>query len=139
MSKEKEKKLKLFVSVPMNGRTEEAIKNSITKMHKMAELILSEEFELIDSYMDDGVIGDGKQSIWYLGEAIKKLSEADYMIGLAEIENNSGCIIEREVALRYGIPYIRAFAEQVAPDIIMAMQAAQQNQQQNDINFEEIM
>lgn len=132
-------KKKLFVSVPMKDRTEEAIKNSITKMHKMAELILTEELELIESYVPEHP-ADNKDAVKYLGEAIEKMSEADYVIGLAEIEHSNGCLIEREVALRYGIPYVRAFAEQVAPDIIVALQRAQQNQQTiQDVNFDGLM
>lgn len=40
---------KLFVSVPMKGRTEEEIKASIQKMKKIAEIYEGEELELIDS------------------------------------------------------------------------------------------
>ena len=39
---------KLFVSVPMEGRTEEEIKTSIQKMKKIAEAYEREELELID-------------------------------------------------------------------------------------------
>ena len=35
-------KKKLFVSIPMKDRTPEDIKNSMEKMHKLAELILNE-------------------------------------------------------------------------------------------------
>ena len=113
-----ESKKKLFVSVPMKGRTEENIKRSITRMHKMAEIMLDEEFELIDSYIEDKPPKDSKEAVWFLGESIKKLSEADVMIGLAEIESFNGCMVEREVALLYGIPYIRVLAEQVAVDLL---------------------
>ena len=44
---------KLFVSVPMKGRTEEEIKASIQKMKKIAEIYEGEELELIDSYIED--------------------------------------------------------------------------------------
>lgn len=42
---------KLFVSVPMKGRTETEIKASIQKMKKIAEVYEGEELELIDSYL----------------------------------------------------------------------------------------
>ena len=119
-------KKKLFVSIPMKDRTPEDIKNSMEKMHKLAELILNEEFELINSYIEEADSpSNPRDAIKYLGMSIQKLAEADYMIGLAEIDNNNGCLIEREIALRYGIPYVRAFAEQVAPDIIWAAQQKQ--------------
>ena len=51
---------KLFVSVPMKGRTEEEIKASIQKMKKIAEIYEGEELELIDSYIEDNPPKDSK-------------------------------------------------------------------------------
>lgn len=59
---------KLFVSVPMKGRTEEEIKASIQKMKKIAEIYEGEELELIDSYIEDNPPKDSKEAVWYLGE-----------------------------------------------------------------------
>lgn len=73
---------KLFVSVPMKGRTEEEIKASIQKMKKIAEIYEGEELELIDSYIEDNPPKDSKEAIWYLGESLKKLSQADVFIGI---------------------------------------------------------
>ena len=52
---------KLFVSVPMKGRTEEEIKASIQKMKKIAEIYEGEELELIDSYIEDNPPKDSKE------------------------------------------------------------------------------
>ena len=69
---------KLFVSVPMKGRTEEEIKASIQKMKKIAEIYEGEELELIDScYIEDNPPKDSKEAVWYLGESLKKLAQAD--------------------------------------------------------------
>ena len=65
---------KLFVSVPMKGRTEEEIKESIQKMKKIAEIYEGEELELIDSYIEDNPPKDSKEAVWYLGESLKKLA-----------------------------------------------------------------
>lgn len=94
---------KLFVSVPMKGRTEENIKNSIEKMHKMAELIFGEELEVIDSYVEGRVPENVNQSVWYLGESIKKLAEADYFIGIQYNDFWNGCRVEADAARSYGI------------------------------------
>ena len=40
---------KLFVSVPMVGRSDEAIRESISRMKKIAEAYWNEELELIDT------------------------------------------------------------------------------------------
>ena len=57
---------KLFVSVPMKGRTETEIKASIQKMKKIAETYEGEELELIDSYVEGNPPKDNHQSVWYL-------------------------------------------------------------------------
>lgn len=94
---------KLFVSVPMKGRTEEEIRKTIDKMKKVAEIFEGEELELIDSYIEDNPPKDKNQAIWFLGESLKKLAQADVFIGISETWAWSGCQIERETAERYGI------------------------------------
>lgn len=94
---------KLFVSVPMKGRTEEEIKASIQKMKKIAEIYEGEELELIDSYIEDNPPKNSKEAIWYLSESIKKLAQADVFIGIRESFDWNGCQIERETAEKYGI------------------------------------
>lgn len=94
---------KLFVSVPMKGRTEEEIKASIQKMKKIAEIYEGEELELIDSYIEDNPPKDSKEAVWYLGESLKKLAQADVFIGIRESYDWDGCHIERQTAKSYSI------------------------------------
>lgn len=94
---------KLFVSVPMKGRTEEEIKASIQKMKKIAEIYEGEELELIDSYIEDNPHKDSKEAVWYLGESIKKLAQADVFIGIQEHYDWNGCHVEFVVKQEYGI------------------------------------
>lgn len=94
---------KLFVSVPMKGRTEEEIKASIQMMKRIAEAYEGEELELIDSYIEGNPPKNNHQSVWYLGKSLEKLSEADIFIGIEHDYNWSGCYIEGIAAHRYGI------------------------------------
>jgi hypothetical protein len=94
---------KLFVSVPMKGRTEEEIKASIQKMKKIAEIYEGEELELIDSYIEDNPPKGNNEAIFYLGESIKKLAQADVFVGICESYEWSGCRIENITAKSYGI------------------------------------
>ena len=94
---------KLFVSVPMNGRTEEEIRASIAKMKIIAEAYEGEQLELIDSYVADNPPADNHQAIWYLAKALEKLSEADVFIGIDQYWDWNGCAIEVETARRYNI------------------------------------
>lgn len=104
---------KLFVSVPMKGRTEEEIKASIQKMKKIAEIYEGEELELIDSYIEDNPPKDSKEAVWYLGESLKKLAQADVFIGIDDTWNWNGCYIEMETANRYGIKVYTILARYV--------------------------
>lgn len=104
---------KLFVSVPMKGRTEEEIKASIQKMKKIAEIYEGEELELIDSYIEDNPPKDNNQAIWFLGESLKKLAQADVFIGINEAWDWCRCYIEIETAKRYGIKIYMTPAEYV--------------------------
>lgn len=94
---------KLFVSVPMKGRTEGEIKASIQKMKKIAEIYEGEELKLIDGYVGSTPPKDSKEAVWYLGESLKKLARADVFMGVCESYDWDGCCIERETAEKYGI------------------------------------
>ena len=73
---------KLFVSIPMKGRSEEEIRKSIAKMKNIVEAYEGEEVELIDSYVKDNPPENNNQAVWYLAESIKKLAEADLMASI---------------------------------------------------------
>lgn len=94
---------KLFVSVPMKGRTEDEIKANIQKMKKIAETLEGEQLELIDSYIEDNPPQTNTQAIWYLGKSLEKLAGADVFIGIDEIYVWKGCRIETNTAEAYGI------------------------------------
>lgn len=104
---------KLFVSVPMKGRTEEEIKASIQKMKKIAEVYEGEELELIDSYIEGYSPKDSKEVILVLGKSLEKLAQADVFIGIFESYDWNGCYIEREIAERYGIKVYEILARYV--------------------------
>lgn len=98
---------KLFISCPMKNRTEENIKKSMKKMHEIAEIYFDEKLEVIPTYIEDNPPENNNQGIWYLGKSIQLLAEADYFIGLDySNEYFKGCVVEREVAIKYGIKSI---------------------------------
>lgn len=101
---EENKMKKLFISCPMKGRTEENIRKSMEKMHKMAEIIFDQELEVIPTYIEDTPPENNHQAVWYLGKSIQMLAEADYFIGIECYGCFKGCEIERFVARDYGIP-----------------------------------
>lgn len=90
---------KLFISVPMRGRTIENIKKSRETMHKIAEIAFGEELEVIDNIIENS----DKGSLWCLGDSIQKMQDADYFIGVGYEPFFRGCEIETNVADRYRI------------------------------------
>lgn len=115
---------KLFVSVPMKGRTKEAIKASIAKMHKIAEIFEGEELELIDSYVENDPPVNSKQAIWYLGKSIEKLATADIFIGIDRHYDWHGCQIETEVASFYEIRSYQVDATAIIDNYFKAVEKA---------------
>ena len=108
---------KLFISVPMKGRTEENIRKSMEKMHKIAEIVFDQELEVIPSYIEDNPPENSREAVWYLGESIKKMAEADYFIGIEYDERYDGCVTETVVARRYDIPRFVVEIRDIMPDI----------------------
>lgn len=97
-------KKKLYISCPMRGRSEDAIRRDMDRMHKVAEATFDQELEVIPTYVKHNPPKNVNKAIWCLGESIKKMSEADYFIGVRWCDGARGCRIEDETAAAYGIP-----------------------------------
>ncbi len=111
---------KLFISCPMKGRTEENIKKSMEQMHKIAEIMFDQELEVIPTYIEDAPPKDAKEAVWYLGKSIQLLAEADFFVGVGYTEFFNGCMVEYDVARKYGIKSIQLDVYQFMPDAIDA-------------------
>ena len=107
---------KLFISCPMKGRTEENIRKSMKKMHKIAEVIFDQKLEVLPSQIEDNPPENAMQSVWFLGKSIQLLSEADFFIGTEWNECFKGCTIERNVAMEYGIKSTFVNMHELMPD-----------------------
>lgn len=107
---------KLYISCPMNGRTEEAIRHDMDRMHRIAEAMFDQELEVIPTYIEHDPPETGNKAIYCLGESIKKMAEADYFIGVRWAENAKGCRVESEVAHAYNIPHAFVDADEFMPE-----------------------
>ena len=94
--------MKVFISQPMNGLSDEEIKQERNKIKKFFEAKFKCNIEIIDSFFEKAL--HGVKPAWYLGESIKLLSTADLVYLAKGWENARGCNIERTVAFEYGIP-----------------------------------
>ena len=90
---------KIFISQPMNGKTTEEIENE--RNYIIDRLRENESVEIIDSFFKDKPYESSP--LWYLGESIKLMSEADIVFFCNGWQTTRGCQIEHDCALEYGI------------------------------------
>lgn len=109
---------KLFISQPMRGLTDEEILAVRQKAKADAEMLVGEELEVMESFFQ-GAPAD-KTPLWYLGESIKLLGQADVVYFADGWENNRGCRVEHLCASEYGKDYIEPEipSEEPCSDII---------------------
>ena len=86
-------------------------------MHRIAEIVFDQELEIIPSYIEDKPPQGTKQAMWYLGESIKRMAQADYFIGIEYSDFFHGCTIESEIAARYGIKRTSVSVRELMPDV----------------------
>lgn len=99
--------MRVFLSYPMNGRTkEECLK---TREMLLNHFPLYREWEWVDNL--DCEVEDGSNPLYYLGEALKKLSTCDAIMIAPGSIFARGCRIELRAAKEYGLKIIDGFDE----------------------------
>lgn len=113
---------KLFISCPMKNRSEENIRMTFDRLHKIAEAVYGESLEVIPTYIEDNPPKCRTEGLWYLGKSIELLSQADYFIGIcgdnAWLYND--CTVEADAAKLYGLPVYLVPTNFSAPDVTSA-------------------
>lgn len=92
---------KLFISQPMNGKTDDEILTDRSNAIQSAKESLGEDVEVIDSFFRCAPVD--ATPLWYLGESLKMLSLADAAYFAHGWESARGCKIENMCAKEYGI------------------------------------
>ena len=95
---------KLFISQPMSGKTDAEILAVREKAIKSVENQVGEPVEIIDSFFQGAPAN--ARPLWYLGESIKLLAEADLAYFAKGWDEARGCKIENTCAIEYGIETI---------------------------------
>lgn len=100
--------IKIFVSMPMAGKTPEQIREEMQTIYEKAVKRLQpdhekEIFVLIDTFIEGSppknVKNDG---LWYLGESIRKMASADYVVFAEDFLESRGTRTEFKAAREYG-------------------------------------
>lgn len=86
--------MKVMISQPMNGLTDEEIKAVREEVIK----VINPEWEVLNTLFDIEV----DNPIYYLAKSIEKLAEADVVVFVPGWEKARGCKIEYEIAKAYG-------------------------------------
>lgn len=95
--------MKVFISQPMQGKTDEEIKKEREHIINFCKENLKgeDDIEIIDSYFE-GAPHDAKP-LWFLGKSLELLSTADIAVFAKGWEYARGCKIEHECAMAYDI------------------------------------
>lgn len=93
--------MKVFVSQPMKGLTEQEIKLNRAKAIENIKSICGNDVEIIDNYFDNN-----EKPLFNLGKSIELLSTADIIYLCKGWNKARGCNIEYMCASDYGIKII---------------------------------
>lgn len=99
--------MKIFISIPQNGRKDEDVEIEKDQIRRWAEHGADPRpVELIDAYIHADAPFDGDRAgVWYLGESLKYLAAADFVVFATGWEKARGCKIEKAVCKAYNIPH----------------------------------
>ena len=87
---------RIFISMPMREKSHEEIIRERERLLELAGEYLSEPVKLIENFLSEEV-----SALECLGENIKRMSEADYVLFAEGYENARGCKIELACAGKY--------------------------------------
>lgn len=91
--------MKIFISMPMNGKTDGQIRKDFEEKKKY----LTRHWGFDPEMVIDSIIGDGTTNpVKYLATSIDLMADADLVFCALGWERARGCKIEHEVAVAYG-------------------------------------
>ena len=101
MNEQPSRRFKVFISQPMNGKTNEEIAKEREELTEFAKAKLGSDIEIIDSFLKDAP-HDAKP-LWFLGKSFELLSTADVAVFAKGYEKARGCVMEHKACENYGI------------------------------------
>lgn len=92
------KKLKIMISQPMRGKTNEQIKR---ERAEIVELLQEEGYEVVDTVFENAP-ADEDVAMYMLSQSIRYIGKVDAVYFMKGWEKARGCKIEHTVAAEYG-------------------------------------
>jgi len=95
--------MNLFISQPMNGKSDKEIQEMRERAIAEVKDIFGEDIEIIviDSFIKDAPTE--ANALWYLGSSILLMSKADVVYFANGWREAPGCVIENDIANVYGL------------------------------------
>lgn len=91
--------MKLMISQPMKGKTNEQIR---AERKRVVEELENKNYEVIDTIIAEESPKNCDQAIFYLSKSIEYIGKVDGVVFMKGWENARGCKIEYQVAKEYG-------------------------------------
>lgn len=114
------KKVKIFISVGMRGRTDEAILSDIQRAKDFIMRDFTEDqVEIIHTFTTEPP--EDKRRLACLGESIKVLGECDMCFFCDGYRCHRGCMVEQEVCNQYGIKTLYEDYDILTEDLLAAI------------------
>lgn len=86
--------LKVFLSFPMKGRTNEQIAYSISQLSILARVLYGDDIEIVDNFCDVEPVEGADIHMLRIAEAIRKLAYCDVILYPVEYWDYRGCKVE---------------------------------------------
>ena len=96
--------VKVFISQPMNGRTDEEILKERQIIKAAYEELRRTEIEVINSFLKEIPENVANIRVYMLGDSISLMHNADLVLFAPGYVKARGCLVEEQVAYLYGIP-----------------------------------
>lgn len=90
--------MKIMISQPMKGKTNEQIRKEREKLVKRLE---EEGHEIVDTVFENAPVNEDV-AIYCLSQSIRYIGKVDALYFMKGWEKARGCKIEHEVAVQYG-------------------------------------
>ena len=92
-------KIKIMISQPMRGKTNEEIRKEREKIVRRME---KDNFEVIDTIISENAPKGYNEGIYYLAKSIEFMSKAEIVYFMKGWEEAKGCKIENKICQYYG-------------------------------------
>ncbi len=98
---------KVFISLPMRGRSKEQIEANIEEIKRRVADKYGNEYQIeyLHTLVKEEPPAQNKR-LWYLSKSLEILAQADLVVFGEGWQNASGCKIEHACATEYDIPIL---------------------------------